>query len=84
MKFTLPSDAYNSSKLTTRSTLKSRNTRFIPQPLKTLWLILFFIKETEKLKRNTGQQKVNKILDDMKGFKEQNTIIDSISQKFSC
>ena len=47
-------------------------------------MTLFFIKQTEKFKRHTGQQKVNKILDDMKGLKEQNTIIDSTSQKFSC
>ena len=90
MKFTLPSDTYNSSQLATRNILK--------QPKNPEILDLYKASASKNIEADTilhqDKQKnpkdrlvkktVNKILDDMKGLKEQNTIIHSISQPCSC
>ena len=54
------------------------------QPLKTSKLTTSSSRQTEESKDGLVNKTVNKILDDMKGLKEQNTIIDSISQQCSC
>ena len=89
MKFTLPSDAYNSSQLTTRNILKqSKNPEIrdlykatAPKNVETDTLL------HQDKPKNPKDRMVNKIvkkmLDDMKGVKEQNIIMDSISQQCS-
>ena len=90
MKFTLPSDTYNSSQLTTRNMLKqSKNPEMrdlykatVPKNIEADTLPH---QNKPKIPKDRLVNKtVNKILDDMKGLKEQNAIIDSISQQCSC
>ena len=87
MKFTLPSDTYNSSQLTTRNILKqSKNPEIrdlykatAPKNIEADTLL-----HQDKPKNPKDRLVKNKILDDVKGLKEQNTIIDSILQQCSC
>ena len=86
MKFTLPSDTYNSSQLTTHNILKqSKNPEICDlykatAPKYVEAYTLLHQDKPENVKDRLINKTVNKMLDDMKGLKEQNTIIDSISQ----
>ena len=90
MKFTLPSDTYNSSQLTTRNILtQSENLEIrdlykatAPKNIETDALL--YQDKPKNPKDRLVNKTVNKILDNMKGLKEQNAIIDSISQQCSC
>ena len=92
MKFTLPSDACSSSQpaITTRNILRlSKNPEihnlYEDAAPKNIEANTLFHQDKPKNKKNRLINKtVNKILDDMKGLKEENIIIDSISQQCSC
>ena len=90
MKFTLPFVAYNSSQLTTRNILKhSKNPemRDLYKATAPKNIVPDTLLHQDKPKNPEDRLVniiLNKILDNMKGLKEQNTIIDSISQQCSC
>ena len=90
MKFTLPSDTQNSSQLTTRNILKqSKNPEIrdlykatVPKNIEAN--TLSHQNKPKNPKDRLVNKSVNKVLDDMKGLTEKNTIIDSISQQCPC
>ena len=90
MKFTLPSDTYNSSQLKTRNILKQsktpeiRNLYEATAPKNIEADTLLYQGKPKNPKDRLVNKAVNKILDEMKGLKEQNSIIDSIAQQCSC
>ena len=90
MKFILPSDTFNSSQLTTRNILKQSKNQEIRELYKATAPknieadTLFHQEKPKNPKDRLVKKTVNKILHDMKGLKELNTIIDSISQQCSC
>ena len=82
--FTLPFDAYNSTRLTTRNTL---NQSKIPE-IRNLYKgtapkiievdTIFHQHKPKNPKHRLVNKSVNKILDGMKGLNEQNNVTDSI------
>ena len=89
MKFTLPFDVYNSTRLTTRNIL---NQSKIPE-IRNLYKgtapkiievdTIFHQHKPKNPKHRLVNKSVNKILDGMKGLNEQNNVTDSISQQCS-
>ena len=90
MKFTLPYGTYNSSSLITRNILKQSKNLEISSLYETTAPksiepdTLLHLGKPKNPESTLVNKTVNKILDDMKGRKEQNTVIDSISQQCSC
>ena len=89
IKFALPSETYNSSQLTTRNIIKqSKNPKisnsYEAAAPKNIEADILRQDKPENPKDILLNKTVNKMLDDMKGLKEQNTIIDSTSQQCSC
>ena len=86
MKFTLRSDTYNSSQLTTRNILKqSKNSEIrdlykATAPKNIEADTLLHQDKPKNPKDRLVNKTVSKILDNMKGLKEQNTITDFVSQ----
>ena len=89
MKFTLPSDSYNSSQLTTRNILKQSMNPEIRALYRTTASknieadTILHLEKPKNPKDRLINKTVNKILDDMKELKEQNTIMNSVSQQCS-
>ena len=90
MKFTLPYGTYNSSSLITRNILQQSKNLEISSLYETTAPksiepdTLLHLGKPKNPKSRLVNKIVNKILDDMKECKVQNTVIDSISQQCSC
>ena len=90
MKFTLPYGTYNSSSLITRNILQQSKNLEISSLYETTAPksiepdTLLHLGKPKNPKSRLVNKIVNKILDDMKERKVQNTVIDSISQQCSC